>query len=109
MKTYTKNYIGKGKKVAKMDIVTVAVKVDELMKNSFEYDGVLYAKFEVAALKEADNYGNTHTVYFSKAETVEEEKYQNSNFAKRRKAEKEPKESGKTKKDSKKAKEKLSV
>jgi hypothetical protein len=73
MKTYTKNYIGKGKKVANLDIITVSVKVEELLKNSFEYDGVMYAKFEIAGLKTPDNYGHTHTVYFSKAETVNEQ------------------------------------
>ena len=32
MKTYTKNYIGKGKKVANMNIISVSVKVEELLK-----------------------------------------------------------------------------
>ena len=112
MKTYTKNYIGKGKKVANLDIITVSVKVEELLKNSFEYDGVRYAKFEIAGLKTPDNYGHTHTVYFSKAETTEEtEQYPNNNFARRKRedaaAAAKPKKGGKSKAKKEKADEEL--
>ena len=47
MDAFEKIYIGKGKKVENMDIV-----------------------FEVARMKVADNYGRSHTVYYSKKNEV---------------------------------------
>lgn len=73
MKTYTKNYIGKGKQVnGTMDIVRVVIPVEEAMKTVFEKNGISYLSFEVAKMKEADKFGRTHTVYFQTREEAEE-------------------------------------
>lgn len=66
--SYTKNYIGKGKKVANLDIVQVVVHMDNAEPFIFEKDGKRYLKFELAALKQPDNYGKTHTAYISTRE-----------------------------------------
>ncbi|MFZ4414051.1 MAG: hypothetical protein ACOYOV_13285 [Bacteroidales bacterium] len=65
MKTYEKIYIGKGRKVENMDIVSISIQVDKLdeLKNQ-AYKNLLF--FEVAKMKETDQYGNTHTCYYSK-------------------------------------------
>lgn len=73
MKKYEKNYIGKGTKVENMEIVKVAICMDDAQKHTFEYNGKTYLKFEVAALMEPDNYGKTHTAYVSKLVDVIEE------------------------------------
>jgi len=73
MKTYTKNYIGKGKQVnGTMDIVRVVIPVEEAMKTVFEKNGISYLSFEVAKMKEADKFGRTHTVYYQTREEVED-------------------------------------
>ncbi len=66
MRTFEKNYIGKGRKVDNLEIVTVTLKMEEAEKHIFEYEGQKYLKFEVAALQNADKYGRTHTAYISK-------------------------------------------
>lgn len=63
MKTFVKNYIGKGKKVENLDIVQVSINLEKADEFIFEYEGQHYLKFEVATRKAADNFGNTHTVY----------------------------------------------
>jgi hypothetical protein len=74
MKTYTKNYIGKGKQVNEsMDIVRVVIPVEEAMKTVFEKNGISYISFEVAKMKEADKFGRTHTVYYQTREEDETE------------------------------------
>lgn len=62
---YTKNYIGKGKKVADKDIVKVTLKVEELLKLTYEYDGVEYLTFELAKMQKNDDFGRSHTAYVS--------------------------------------------
>lgn len=62
---FSKKYIGKGKQVENMDIVEVSLKMEELHDHTFEYEGDTYVKFNVAKLKEPDQYGKTHTVYLS--------------------------------------------
>ncbi len=58
-----KNYIGKGKQVKEMEIVKVSIKLEQLEAIAYEMNGVKYVSFEVAKLKEADQYGHTHTCY----------------------------------------------
>jgi len=48
MKTYKKNYIGKGTQVPNMSIAKCTVKVSEMMKFIHEYEGEDYITFEVA-------------------------------------------------------------
>jgi hypothetical protein len=66
MKTYKKNYIGKGTQVGTMDIVRISVKLEDLAKLSHNYEGTDYVTFEVAKLQSPDNFGHTHTAYVNK-------------------------------------------
>ncbi|MFC5626184.1 hypothetical protein [Algoriphagus winogradskyi] len=70
---FSKKYIGKGKQVENMEIVEVSLNMAELQNHSFEYEGETYVKFNVAKLKEPDQYGKTHTVYFSVKESESDE------------------------------------
>jgi hypothetical protein len=70
---FSKKYMGKGKQVENMDIVEVSLNLAELQNHSFEYEGETYVKFNVAKLKEPDQYGKTHTVYVSVKESDSEE------------------------------------
>ncbi|MEB2780772.1 hypothetical protein U3A58_10240 [Algoriphagus sp. C2-6-M1] len=62
---FSKKYIGKGKQVENMDIVEVNLNMAELQNHAFEYEGETYVKFNVAKLKEPDQYGKSHTAYVS--------------------------------------------
>lgn len=73
MKSYKKNYIGKGTQVPDMSIVKVTVKVPELLKHVHEFEGEQYCTFEVAKLQEPDKFGRDHTVYCTTMEEVPEE------------------------------------
>jgi hypothetical protein len=70
MTTFEKSFIGKGTKVANLDIVRVTIskeKLEELLKTDLvQYDDREFLVFEVAGLKEKDQYGRTHTAYISK-------------------------------------------
>jgi len=72
MKTYKKNYIGKGIQVPNMQIVKVTIKVAELLKFKHEFEGNEYITFEVAKMQKADNYNRTHTAYVITREEVSE-------------------------------------
>ena len=78
MKSYKKNYIGKGtqvvtKKGQKLDIVKVTLKVSEVMKHKHEYEGLDYITFEVAQMQKPDDFKRTHTAYVTIREEVPEE------------------------------------
>ena len=77
MKSYKKNYIGKGTQVEPksgkaLDIVKVTLGVEEMMKFVHEYKEKEYITFEVAILRNKDQFGHTHTVYTTIVEEVEE-------------------------------------
>ena len=72
MKTFVKNYIGKGKQVAGLQIVKITCKLEDLQKFAYEYDGIEYVTFEVAKMKTPDNFGRDYTVYVSQKEEAEE-------------------------------------
>ena len=80
MKRFQKNYIGKGRKVSTksgqvLDIVKVTLSVEEMMKFVHEYKEKEYLTFEVATLRNEDQFGHTHTVYTTTVEeTPKEEK-----------------------------------
>ena len=74
MKSYKKNYIGKGTKVENMDIVKVTLKVEDVLKFKHDYEGSEYITFEVAKMQQSDKFGRTHTAYVSTREETEEEK-----------------------------------
>jgi len=70
MSQFEKTYIGKGTQVKDLDIVRVSISkatLEEILKNHMvDYDSNEYLVFEVASLKEPDQYGKTHTAYISK-------------------------------------------
>ena len=72
MKTFVKNYIGKGKQVAGLNIAKITCKLEDLQKFAYQYDGIDYVTFEVAKMKTPDNFGRDYTVYVSQKEEVEE-------------------------------------
>lgn len=63
MKNIEKNYIGKGRQVGNMDIVSVTLSLKVLQQIAHEYNGEMYVSFEVARMQQADKFGKTHTVY----------------------------------------------
>ena len=72
MKSYKKNYIGKGVQNQKLEnIVKVTLKVSELQKFVHEYQGEEYLSFELARLSQPDAYGRTHTAYVVSHEEAE--------------------------------------
>lgn len=70
MATFEKNYIGKGKRVKDLDIIRVSIsreKLEEIMKSELvKFQDGEYLVFEVAGLKQKDEYDRTHTAYISK-------------------------------------------
>lgn len=78
MKSYKKNYIGKGKEVEtevkskKLDIVKVTLKIEEVLKHKHEFEEEEYITFELARMQKPDDYGRTHTAYVSILEETEE-------------------------------------
>ncbi len=73
MRTFEKQYIGKGTKVANLEIVTVVLKMDDAQEHIFEMEGQRYLKFEISQLREPDKFNRTHTCYVSKlVEQVDE-------------------------------------
>jgi hypothetical protein len=73
MTNFEKVYIGKGKLNEQFDsIIAVTIAIDKAEAHIFEYEGNKYLKFEVAARREADQFGNTHAVYVSKKVVTEQ-------------------------------------
>ena len=70
MKSFKKNYIGKGTQVENMEIVKVTLKVEEVLNHKHEYNGNEYITLEVAKMKQADNFGRSHTAYVTTREEV---------------------------------------
>ena len=66
MKTFEKIYIGKGKQVGDLSIVKVIVKLEDLQELAYQFEGTTYVSFEVAQMINPDNFGRTHTCYYSK-------------------------------------------
>ncbi len=73
MKTFKKNYIGKGTQVPFLQIVKVTLKVAELMNFVYEYEGEDYVTIEIAKMQKPDMYGKDHTVYCTTLEEVVDE------------------------------------
>ena len=74
MKTFEKNYIGKGTQVANLSIVKFSFKMSELAKLTHVFNGEDYITFEVAKLKNTDSFGHGYTAYVNKmVETPEPE------------------------------------
>ncbi len=68
MKSYKKNYIGKGTKHETMDIVKVTLRVEDVLNYQHEYNGEQYISFEVARMQNTDKFGRTHTAYVTTRE-----------------------------------------
>ena len=66
MKTFEKNYIGKGTQVANLSIVKFSFKLSEIAKLSHVFNGEDYITFEVAKLKTPDSFGHGYTAYVNK-------------------------------------------
>jgi len=66
MKTFEKNYIGKGTQVANLSIVKFSFKLSEIAKLSHVFNGEDYITFEVAKLKNTDSFGHGYTAYVNK-------------------------------------------
>ena len=66
MKTFEKNYIGKGTQVANLSIVKFSFKLSEIAKLSHVFNGEDYITFEVAKLKNPDSFGHGYTAYVNK-------------------------------------------
>ncbi|MEX2592885.1 MAG: hypothetical protein WD426_08920 [Anditalea sp.] len=70
MSQFKKTYIGKGTRVKDLHIIRVSISketLEEILRDHMvDYEGKEYLVFEVAGLKEPDQYGKTHTVYISK-------------------------------------------
>jgi hypothetical protein len=68
--THEITYIGKGTQAKDLDIIRVSISkanLEQILKDHMvDYDGNEYLVFEVASLKEPDQYGKTHTAYISK-------------------------------------------
>lgn len=72
MKTFEKNYIGKGTQVANLSIVKFSFKMSEIAKLTHEYNGEDFLTFEVAKLKNADSFGHGYTAYVNKLVEIEQ-------------------------------------
>jgi hypothetical protein len=70
MSQFEKIYIGKGSKIKDLDIVRVSIArehLEEILNDHLvEYEGKEYFIFEVAALREADQYGKPCRLYQQK-------------------------------------------
>jgi hypothetical protein len=73
MKTYKKNYIGKGVQHETLDIVKVTLKVEELLKYQHTYEGEQYISLEVARMQSPNKFGRTHTAYVNTREETPDE------------------------------------
>jgi len=100
MKTFKKFYIGKGTQVEGLDIAKCTCRLEELEQFSYEYDGVKYVTFEVAKMKQTDNFGRDYTLYVSKKEeTVETENKSKKACKKAKKSKRELEPAGKEEDD----------
>ena len=100
MKTFKKFYIGKGTQVEGLDIAKCTCRLEDLEQFSYEYNGVKYVTFEVAKMKQTDNFGRDYTLYVSKKEeTVETENKSKKACKKAKKSKRELEPAGKEEDD----------
>ncbi len=74
MKTtkFTKNYVGKGKRLNNFS-VKFTISMEMIEKYKWEKDGKFFFSFETSEMKQADQWGKTHTAYVTSMEYVEKE------------------------------------
>jgi hypothetical protein len=64
MKKFEKIYVGKGQNPQPgLEITRITLKMAELEKLSYEYEGEKLVTLEVAKMKTPDQFNRTHTVY----------------------------------------------
>jgi hypothetical protein len=73
MKTFVKNYVGKGKtnKFDQFEIIRCTIPVAQINLHKYMKGDKEYFTFEIAKLKEPDHFENTHTLYVNVAHEVE--------------------------------------
>ena len=73
MKTFEKNYVGKGRtnKFDQFEIIRATIPVSQVMLHKYEKGGKEYFTFEIAKLKEPDHFAHTHTLYVNVAHKTE--------------------------------------
>ena len=72
MKKFVKHFVGKGKQVKGLQIIKVTMNMDGLEHFTYQFNGELYITFEVAKMKNPDQFGREYTVYVSRQEEVDE-------------------------------------
>ena len=70
MKTFVKNYIGRGT-INQFTIVKLSLNLSEMMKYAVEVNGKMVINIEVAALREKDHWDRTHTAYVTTVSETE--------------------------------------
>ena len=70
MKTFVKNYIGRGT-INQFAIVKLSLNLSEMMKYAVEVNGKMVINIEVAALREKDYFKRTHTAYVTTVSETE--------------------------------------
>ena len=65
MKSFKKNYIGKGTAHESLEIVKVTLNVEELLKHKHEFEGSKHITLEVARMQQPDKFGRTRIAYVS--------------------------------------------
>jgi len=64
MKKFRKVYVGKGQMPKEeLPITRITMKMEDLKKLAYEFEGQQMVTVEVAKMKKPDNYNRTHTVY----------------------------------------------
>lgn len=64
MKKFEKVYVGKGQMPKEgLDITRITMKMEDLKKLAYKFEGQEIVTVEVAKMKKPDNYNRTHTVY----------------------------------------------
>ena len=73
MKTFEKNYVGKGRtnKFDQFETIRCTIPVSQVMLHKYEKGGKEYFTFEIAKLKEPDHFEHTHTLYVNVAHETE--------------------------------------
>ncbi len=59
----TKQFIGSGKAHQQYESVTVTLRVEELLKYTYERESGKYVTFVVSRRQQPDNYGRTHSAF----------------------------------------------
>lgn len=67
--SYSRKFIGKGKKMGNFDMVRVTICMDDVQEQIHEHEGKKYLSFTVASMKKADKFGRTHSAFFQEKDS----------------------------------------